>query len=42
MQLSFSMLSDPEVMGMLATGVAVTLRLFVGALACGFGVALLL
>lgn len=37
-----SMLSDPEIMGMLAKGVAVTLRLFAGALVCGFALAVLL
>src|SRR3546814_15544466 len=42
MDFSFSMLSDPEIMGMLMTGVAVTLRLFAGALAGGFVLALLL
>ncbi|MCD0503250.1 amino acid ABC transporter permease [Bordetella petrii] len=42
MDFSFSMLSDPEIMGMLMTGVSITLRLFAGALAGGFAVALVL
>jgi polar amino acid transport system permease protein len=42
MDLSFSMLSDPELLRMLADGVATTLRLFAGAFVCGFSIALLL
>jgi len=36
------MLSDPEIMDMLGTGIATTLALFAGAMACGFGIALAL
>jgi len=36
------MLSDPEVVGMLTTGITVTLRLFAGALAGGFLLAMVL
>lgn len=36
------MLSDPEVVGMLTTGITVTLRLFAGALAGGFVLAMVL
>ena len=36
------MLSDPEVMGMLMTGVSITLRLFAGALVGGFVMAMVL
>ncbi|NRF50188.1 amino acid ABC transporter permease, partial [Pseudomonas stutzeri] len=42
MDFSFSMLSDPEVVGMLTTGITVTLRLFAGALAGGFVLAMVL
>ena len=42
MNLSFSILSDPETLNALLNGISVTLRLFVGALAGGFGIALLL
>jgi len=42
MDFSFSMLSDPEVVGMLTTGITVTLRLFAGALAGGFLLAMVL
>jgi len=42
MDFSLSMLSDPEIMGMLGTGIATTLRLFAGALVCGFCAALVM
>jgi len=42
MNFSLSLLSDPETVHLLLTGLAVTLRLFIGALACGFVIALLL
>jgi len=42
MNFSLSLLSDPETVHLLLTGLSVTLRLFFGALVCGFGVALLL
>ncbi len=42
MNLSFSILSDPETLNALLNGISVTLRLFIGALAGGFGIALLL
>lgn len=41
MDLSFSLLTDPETLHMLLQGVSITLRLFVGALVCGFIIALL-
>lgn len=40
--MDFSLLSDPDTVHMLVLGVSITLRLFVGALVCGFVIALLL
>lgn len=40
--MDFSLLSDPGTVHMLVSGVMITLRLFVGALVCGFLIALLL
>jgi polar amino acid transport system permease protein len=42
MELSFSLLADPETLHMLLQGVSITLRLFAGALVCGFIIALAL
>jgi polar amino acid transport system permease protein len=42
MNFSFSLLFDPQVQHMLTLGVSITIRLFIGALACGFFIALLL
>lgn len=42
MDLSLSMLADPEIVGMLMNGVATTLRLFIGAFIGAFSLALLL
>src|ERR1035437_5666419 len=42
MNFSFSLLADHEILSMLVFGVLITLRLFVGALICGFSIALLL
>ncbi|WP_442594090.1 amino acid ABC transporter permease [Parapusillimonas sp. JC17] len=42
MDISFSLLSDPDVLRMIGKGTAITLRLFIGALLGGFAVALIL
>jgi len=42
MNLSLTLLADPDVMGLLMRGVGITLRLFAGALVGGFALALLL
>ncbi len=42
MNFSLSLLSDPETVRLLLSGIAITLRLFAGALVCGFVIALLL
>ncbi len=42
MGFSLSLLADPETLRMLGLGVSTTLRLFIGALVCGFLIALLI
>ncbi|MGB6104979.1 MAG: amino acid ABC transporter permease [Pusillimonas sp.] len=42
MDISFALLSDPEILRMIGKGTMITLRLFAGALLCGFALALIL